>query len=413
MAADDIRKLEVIRQRAGGFEKLVETLRVRGGELARISKSTLYRWEKMEELPDRARAVIDQLYRFIDAERATLRIAHHKTPLALSTLLTYQSRRLLQTEQAGDELGSKAPLARLGFQGDPVITNNGTESLARLHEGEADLAVASADLLKTFRVNHPGTECRRLCRIASSYLDSVCNRRIHSHRHLHEVDFFGYPNGTSIKANIERTLMKLCREPSEFSVVPLNPHEAAEKTRKGNRKPDEFIIVRYDTFRDAAEAMWREAAEVQCLVGGASWIAGVRREYDNLKRAKQLIRPKRRRPRFYDVPGYLFGRFLFDAYVRPDRANPAAIRAFLIAINDVSIDIMNRKSYYRNSIFRNLYNLNSLIDEDSERDIKRFIASYQAHYRVSTIDLGTILSLWNGEKDETRHAGSAGPTAAE
>jgi hypothetical protein len=367
-----VEKLRAVKERVGGYQKLVEALQKRGGEFARIGKSTFYRWESAitdEELPSRARQVIDSLCEIFAPTDHELRIAHHGTPLALSTLLAYQDRKPYPQQQNQEGSKLKAPLTRLGIQGVPVPTKNGMESLQQLHEGKADLAVASADLLREFREDHPGTECRRLCRVASSFMSSISTRRMYVLRHLRDVDRFGYPKGSSLDQNIRSSLIN------------INSY---------NYQEDEKKIIAYTDHIHAANEMAKAGKELFCLVGGASWIAAVRKVYATLTE---------KRPRCYDVPGDLFGWFHFDAYVRPEHVDPAAVRAFLESIGKVSVDLMKQKSRYRSAALRGLYDLKNLMtaDDTDNSAIKEHIASYEAHYETSKVDLKTILRLWNRE----------------
>lgn len=336
--------------------QLVSVLEKKPG-FENINLSTIYRWcaDVTIPLPRRAHRAIQilrsELIETTSAQVTRLRIAHHVTELATSAFLAYSPRLEQQT-------GLKTSvLATYNACAEHIKTQNGTESLDRLAEKAADMALAHAGLL---RPHHIKNGCRQLCLVATALASAVASRRVKNPYELREMKF-GFPVDTFIENSLSETLRRLgCLS-----------HEAAR------------AVQPCDNPRQAAKLLLD--GKIHCIVAWKEWV----------DTARGIIPGKK----CHDVPGSFFPSTEFAAYANLECADPTAVRAFLAALRDVTRELSDSAAR------RQLSKLLKQVPEGEFENhlgmpsakVQKTIASRSAAFVLAEFDPETMLDLWQVE----------------
>ena len=323
------RQLAAIRQRYVSLEEMAEALRRHPG-FEDLNRATISRW--LEKPTRRAALAIE----ILNSRRASTRLRLAQ-PNSLSVL---PSTMMLWGADEGRTYGLLAK--RYNVEAVLSQTATGGEAFDLLEKGQAEIALASRDLLPQL-----GKDCYRLCTLSKTYIVGFVAQPVEAITDLRGLRF-GFLTGSPFGSRFE-ALAK------NWGLTVPQP-------------------VGLPTVKDCADAL--RAGRINGVVGAATAMGQIRRAAE-------------RSVRLFTVPQGMLGSYEMEVAVNQKIAQPATVRAYLYALQETA-EYVN----YRKTVEAFQAEISGRVQME-RHDVRNILTN--SIFSVSNLEPRTILALWEQE----------------
>ena len=279
-----VRQVGLLRQRFTSLEAMAEALRAHPG-FEQLNRATLSSW--LKHPPARAKAAVEILS--FRRQPARLRIAE------TSTLSAIPSSMLHWASEAGKPYGSLE--TQYGVKVEVHPSRHGGPALELLLNDRVDLALIPSDM-----INQLAPHCARVCLLSKLYISGLATRPVESVFDL-KGKRFGVLSGSAFAA-------RLSHESRNWGL---------------ELRPPLVLPAPQDCVRALIEG------KIDCMAGSEPSISQIRRA------ANRTIS-------VHTIPHGVLGWFEMHLAVNLKTANPAAVRAYLCALQEAVPYTNGRKS---------------------------------------------------------------------
>jgi hypothetical protein len=342
-------RLRAIKDAYGSVDYMIERLK---SQNVNVHRTTLYRWldpESRSTPRGKAELVARILEGILRPEELTLRVAEPDTILALPSTIACKSPPMSRGTPRASAVTGEAYLKDFGVTPTYFLKPTGGETLEMLAAGEADVAIAAAELVRDAADREP-VRCARLCNLSRAPLIAIAlEGRKAEFAGVDDLAKKGVIVGFPLNSGVPILLDRL-----------QEVHALRNVRRRGARSSEA-----------AADDLRRE--EVHLFV---AWDAYIRQVLDRLQAFEVKASPVLER-----MLGYLYQ----DIAVNMETANPAAIRGYLRCLLDL-IPRLKDDDKFRRDVKNRL-----------EISFDRHAARKATSYQLRDFDLGTLLEIWGKE----------------
>lgn len=323
-----------MRRRFISLEAMAEALRVHAG-FEDLNRSTLSRWMKRPT----SRTV--RALELLTARLASVRLSVGET----RTLSVIPSSMVLWDVTDGTPYGRLQ--RRYGIRTRAHPTAHGKASLELLVSGEADVAVVPGDLLHWFPPH-----CGRLCRLSRVYIAGASTRLVDSAFDLRGCRF-GILSGSSFGTRL-----------------------SFESRNWGFELPPPLLL---SSLKDCVQAL--VDGRIQCVAGWEPFVSHTRRAA-----ARHIS--------LHPIPQGVLGWFEMHVGVNLRTADPGAVRAYLVSLEEAVRFTNARKSVA--SFHTEIARRYSMAPSEVRQILTNII------FGLEDLEPGTILTLWEREAQAKR-----------